>query len=215
MVLGDNMEDLKMESLKIIGPAKELFDSFYKVKEEIGCHVFPDGKNPHFGNDYITLDALIKKIHNVNKKHGLGLMQFPTGDGLITILFHSKTGNYIESYYHLILDKKTPQGVGSALTYAKRQVLQALYGLSAGPEEDDDAEGATQHEEFTNEDDYAEKAPTITNATAFKLAKKEMENIKTLDQLVAWWTEAPEIMKGNKKVQDLKDSKKAELKVLQ
>ena len=64
------MEDLKMESLKIIGPAKELFDSFYKVKEEIGCHVFPDGKNPHFGNDYITLDALIKKSNfRVDKHH--------------------------------------------------------------------------------------------------------------------------------------------------
>ena len=74
--------------------------------------------------------------------------------------------------------------------------------------------------QFTNEDDYAEKDPNnvylgLSKSNAFKLAKKEMENIKTLDQLVAWWSEAPEIMKGNKKVQDLKDSKKAELKVLQ
>ena len=145
----------------------------------------------------------------------LGLMQVPTGNGLITILFHTKSGNYIESYYKLILDKQTPQGVGSALTYAKRQVLQALYGLSAGPEEDDDAEGATQHEEFTNEEDYAEKEPIATNATAFKLAKTAMKDIKNLDQLAEWWKDAPPVMKSNKKVQDLKDSKKAELKVLQ
>ena len=209
------MEDLKLDNIKIIGPAKELFESFYKAKAEIGSHVFPDGKNPHFGNEYITLDSLITKIHKANNNHNLGLMQVPTGDGLITILFHTKSGNYIESYYKLILDKQTPQGVGSALTYAKRQVLQALYGLSAGPEEDDDAEGATQHEEFTNEEDYAEKEPAVTNATAFKLAKTAMKDIETLDQLAVWWKDAPPVMKSNKKVQDLKDSKKAELKVLQ
>lgn len=209
------MEDLKLDNIKIIGPAKELFESFYKAKAEIGSHVFPDGKNPHFGNEYITLDSLITKIHKANNNHNLGLMQVPTGDGLITILFHTKSGNYIESYYKLILDKQTPQGVGSALTYAKRQVLQALYGLSAGPEEDDDAEGATQHEEFTNEEDYAEKEPIATNATAFKLAKTAMKDIKNLDQLAEWWKDAPPVMKSNKKVQDLKDSKKAELKVLQ
>lgn len=214
------MEDLKLDNIKIIGPAKELFESFYKAKADIGSHVFPDGKNPHFGNEYITLDSLITKIHKANAKHNLGLMQFPTGDGLITILFHTKSGNYIESYYQLILDKQTPQGVGSALTYAKRQVLQALYGLSAGPEEDDDAEGATSHTKEPNENDYAEREtmledPAVTNATAFKLAKTAMKDIETLEQLAVWWKDAPPVMKSNKKVQDLKDSKKAELKVLQ
>ena len=111
----------------------------------------------------------------------------------------------------MILDKQTPQGVGSALTYAKRQILQAMFGLSAGPEEDDDAEGSTNRVDDDDDSEYEEKTPPTK--TAYQLAKLEIKNIKTIEMLADWWTNLPETSRNNKQVRDLKDSRKAELNV--
>ena len=208
MVLGENMEETL--NFQIIGSAKELFEAWFNVKKKLGSHVVAAGKNPHFGNDYIMLDSLINKIDKACKENDLGIMQFPTGEGLITILLHKKSGHFIQSYYKLILDKQTPQGVGSALTYAKRQILQAMFGLSAGPEEDDDAEGSTSRV-VDDDSEYEEKPPPTK--TAFQLAKIEIKNIKTIEQLAEWWTNLPDTHRNTKQIRDLKDSRKAELNV--
>jgi len=209
MVLGDNMEETL--NFQIIGSAKELFEAWFNVKRKLGSHVVAAGKNPHFGNDYIMLDSLINKIDKACKENDLGIMQFPTGEGLITILLHKKSGHFIQSYYKLILDKQTPQGVGSALTYAKRQILQAMFGLSAGPEEDDDAEGSTERVVAEDDSEYEEKPPPTK--TAFQLAKIEIKNIQSIEMLADWWTGLPDTHRNTKQIRDLKDSRKAELNV--
>jgi len=123
---------------------KHLKAAWFKAKGDLKSNIEAKGKNPHFKSEYIELDSLLNKVNPICQKYGLGIMQFPTGTGLITNLFHADSGEEISSYYELILEKKNAQGVGSALTYAKRQVIQAMFGLSAGPEEDDDGEGALE-----------------------------------------------------------------------
>ena len=204
-----NMEETL--NFQVIGTAKELYEAWFNVKKKLGSHVVAQGKNPHFGNDYIMLDSLINKIDKACKLYDLGIMQFPTGEGLITILLHKKSGHYIQSYYKLILDKQTPQGVGSALTYAKRQILQAMFGLSAGPEEDDDAEGSTNRVVEDDDSEYEEQTPPTK--TAYQLAKLEIKSIESMEQLADWWTNLPDTSRNNKQVRDLKDSRKAELNV--
>jgi hypothetical protein len=191
-------------NFRLVGDCKELFESWFNTKKKLGSHIVAQGKNPHFGNDYIMLDSLINKIDKASKDD-LGIIQFPTGEGLITMMIHKKSGHYIQSYYKLILDKKTPQGVGSALTYAKRQILQAMFGLSAGPEEDDDAESTTDRE--------TKPQATPPSKTAFSLAKIEMGQCETIEQLADYWTAQPDTVKNNKQIRNLKDSRKAELNV--
>mgnify|MGYP001576741600 CR=1 FL=1 len=206
-ILNGTRRDMDETTLnfRVIGTAKELFEAWFDVKKKLGSHVVAAGKNPHFGNDYIMLDSLINKIDKACKEYDLGIMQFPTGEGLITILLHKQTGHYIQSYYKLILDKKTPQGVGSALTYAKRQILQAMFGLSAGPEEDDDAESSMDRE--------TKPQTPPPSKTAFSLAKIEMGQCESIEQLAEYWTGQPDTVKNNKQIRDLKDSRKAELNV--
>ena len=119
-------------NFKIIGTGKNVLAAVYKAKGELGSTIYAGGINPHFGNDFIQFHALVKKIDPVCQKYGLGIMQFPTGEGLVTLLFHEESGEFITSYYELKLDKQTSQGIGSALSYAKRQIYQAIFGLSAG-----------------------------------------------------------------------------------
>jgi len=203
------MENNNTNKINIEGPIQNLLSAIFQVKSEIGSTILAEGKNPHYGNDFIQFDRLVKKIDPMCKKFGLGISQFPTGVGLVTLIFHQETGEYITSYYELKLDKETSQGVGSALSYAKRQTYQALFGLSAGQEEDDDANLATSEEESFEED----KPGKMDNKSAFEIARCALKDINSIVGLDIWKKEQPPIIRNNKQVRELVKSKEAELKM--
>ena len=200
---------------QIFGTGKDIFKSWFDAKSVLKSTCYASGTNPHFQSDYIQLDSLVKKIDPVCQEHGLGIMMFPTGSGLITILFHKETGQYIQSNYELILDKPNPQGVGSALTYAKRQILQALFGLSAGEDEDDDGNLASN--DISDEDNQFEKEnpmkEKITSKNAYRIAKVALQNIGSLDNLKEYWESESETFTKDKKVVELFRARKSELKM--
>ena len=195
------------ENFRIFGTGKEVFKAWFLVKSVIQSTILAGGKNPHFKSDYIQLDELVKKIDPVCQKYGLGIMMFPTGSGLITILFHKESGQYIQSHYELILDKQNPQGVGSALTYAKRQILQAMWGLSAGPEEDDDGNAASILEEDDN------PQGKLTSKSAYSIAKVAMREINSLEALTEWKKVQPDSVKNNANIRELVKGKESELRL--
>lgn len=100
-----------------------------------------DSINPHFRNKYISLDALMPQILPVLNSNGIVLTQFPThgpddAPALLTRLTHAPTGEVIESTMPLMLDKQTAQGLGSAITYARRYSLLSILGLVADVDDD-------------------------------------------------------------------------------
>ena len=107
-----------------------------------------EGENPAFKRDskpmkYATLDAVILASREVLTKHNIGLMQWPGAvvDGklsLETILLH-KSGEWVAGDFEIYLGKLEPQGIGSALTYARRYAQKAALNL---PDLDDDAEAS-------------------------------------------------------------------------
>ena len=103
-----------------------------------------DSNNPFFKSNYADLTSVIKVIKEPFAKHGLSFVQLPVtsvggnGIGVATMLMHD-SGQWIKSEYLLPMDKVTPQGAGSAITYARRYALQALAGI---PSVDDDSEMA-------------------------------------------------------------------------
>lgn len=102
--------------------------------------------NPHFGNSYISLDSLMEQILPVLQKNDLLLTQAPTevegGPALLTRFTHVPSGECVEATMPLILDRQNAQGLGSALTYARRYALMAWLGLVA--DADDDANDASR-----------------------------------------------------------------------
>ena len=196
-------------NFKIVGSGKNVLAAVFKAKGELKSTIYAGGKNPHFGNDFIQFDALVKKIDPVCQKYGLCIMQFPTGEGLVTLLFHEESGESIISYYELKLDKQTSQGIGSALSYAKRQIYQAMFGLSAGFEDpsDDDAEVATQEETETP------VQGKVDNRNAYQIAKVALQEINSLEGLEIWKSAQPPIIQRNRSVRELVNGKTAELKM--
>lgn len=98
--------------------------------------------NPFFKSSYADLTSVIKAIKEPCFKHGLSYVQLPHRDGnsigVTTRLIHT-SGQWIEHEFTLPMVKGDPQAAGSAITYARRYALQALFGI---PAVDDDSESA-------------------------------------------------------------------------
>jgi hypothetical protein len=95
--------------------------------------------NPYFKSKYAPLDAIIEATRPVLAKHGLAVQQNPVFSdgcaGVQTVIIH-KSGHKESSLLLLPLKDQSPQGVGSAITYARRYSLAAVLGIAS--EDDDD-----------------------------------------------------------------------------
>lgn len=107
--------------------------------------------NPHFKSKYAPLQDILTLVRPLLTRHGLSVIQFPSGDGerivIQTILMH-ESGEWIEADpLTLKADKATPQGAGSAITYGRRYSLSAMLGISS--EDDDDGNAARTPQQLT------------------------------------------------------------------
>ena len=143
---------------------KELVAALHKAQGQIGVAVF-DSENPHFKSQFASLNAVVAVLSGPFQAHGLSFTQCAEDLGervvLTTTLFHI-SGQFIQSSMPLLLVKNDMQGLGSAITYAKRYALQALAGVVS--DEDDDGNKAAS---FTM---TKEKAPPQA------ASKKEIKN---------------------------------------
>ena len=106
--------------------------------------VAKDSKNPHFKNDYASLEAVIETARPVLASHGLAFMQglgeYVGGAMTVSTRILHESGEWIESDFQMPVAKSDPQGTASASTYARRYSLMGILGL---PAVDDDGEAAT------------------------------------------------------------------------
>ena len=156
-----------------------------------------------------SIKNLLSTIFKV--KSELGSTILAEGKNPHFLIFDEESGEYINSYYELKLDKETSQGVGSALSYAKRQILQACFTLSAGREDPSDDDGHVASNPATET-----KAPVVgqvTSSTAFQIARVALKEINSIVGLDAWKEIQPEVVRSNRQVIELVKAKNAELKM--
>jgi hypothetical protein len=97
--------------------------------------------NPHFKSKYIPLEDIVEAIDPLLQKHGLVFYAVPTHIGpeipaLGYELRHLESGECVKEMMPLILDKQNSQGVGSAITYARRYILTSLFNIIADVDDD-------------------------------------------------------------------------------
>jgi hypothetical protein len=112
-----------------------------------------DGVNPQFksstsGGKYATLAAVIDACRKPLTDHGIAFLQapgaiLPEGVPITTTLVHT-SGEWIANTLVMPVDKRTAQGVGSAITYGCRYALMAMVGLPPVDDDDDDGNAATE-----------------------------------------------------------------------
>ena len=123
----------------------ELAKAFAKTQQELK-QPLKDAKNPFFKSTYVPLENVAESITETATKNGLSFSQEPSfDDGMVTVttLVMHNSGEWIE-YAPLKLKpvKNDPQAYGSAITYAKRYALSAIFGITS--DKDDDGNEATQ-----------------------------------------------------------------------
>jgi hypothetical protein len=98
-----------------------------------------------YGYSYADLPAIFEIINPLLKKHGLGFYQAVNNNLIKTVVFHTDSGETIESVTDI------PQGVelakmnkfqvlGSAITYIRRYALSSLLGLVTDKDTDGNGE---------------------------------------------------------------------------
>ncbi|MFZ7936258.1 ERF family protein [Bacillus thuringiensis] len=158
----------------------ELAKALVKFNSEVN-KIAKDADNPFFKNNYATLDTIIDEIRPILSKHGLSIMQIPSGDGqnvtLKTLLLH-ESGEWLESDELTMKPvKNDPQAVGSCITYARRYSLAAFLSLNTG--EDDDGNGATYGKDKPKPRGNSGQAPSKPqgNSGNGKASEKQMKMI--------------------------------------
>jgi len=120
----------------------ELTKALVKAQSSYNA-LIKDSKNPFFKSKYADLAACIECTREPLARNGLAVMQSTEVDGdktvVETILAHI-SGEWIAGRYPLTPIKNDCQGLGAALTYARRYSLTAMLGIAA---EDDDGETAS------------------------------------------------------------------------
>lgn len=106
--------------------------------QRLGIKVEKDGKNPHFGNTYPTLNEVLDKVKKPLNDLGIVIMQTIQLDGLHTVLLDTQTNQELKSVIEFV-QKGDAQKLGSNITYNRRYALVTMLGLEA---EDDDATSA-------------------------------------------------------------------------
>ncbi len=121
----------------------KLFDALAKAQAEI-CGATKSAVNPHLKNRYADLAEVWLACRAALSKHGLCVIQTArstsTGMGicLVTTLGH-QSGEWIRGEMFIPAAKPDAQGLGSALSYARRYSLASMVGVYG---EDDDGETA-------------------------------------------------------------------------
>lgn len=191
----------------------ELAKALVKFNSEVN-KIAKDADNPFFKNNYATLDTIIDEIRPILSKHGLSIMQIPSGDGqnvtLKTLLLH-ESGEWLESDELTMKPvKNDPQAVGSCITYARRYSLAAFLSLNTG--EDDDGNGATYGKDKPKpkgNNGQTPGKPQVSDGNG-KASEKQMKMIHAKIAHVATLTQTDkqtveDTLKGNINAENLSD----------
>lgn len=105
--------------------------------------------NPHFRSKYADLGNVMDACMPALNKHGIAVVHTIRDESVVTMLIH-ESGEVLECPVPLLLGKRDMQGLGSAVTYARRYGLMSLAGIAP---EDDDGNAAAK---------APQKAPTVS-----------------------------------------------------
>lgn len=163
----------------------ELFAALAKAQAEMG-HAKKVSENPFFKSNYADLASVVDTCRPHLAKHGLAVIHLPeSADGvLVTVrcrLTHA-SGQWIECGLTVRPVKADPQGIGSAITYARRYTLAAIVGVATEDDDGNAASGNGGKESPAPQRAVAPKADKPTDArTAFIAAVKRWSGVSQED----------------------------------
>lgn len=122
--------------MKTSETSQKVFAAFAKAQRD-AKKPEKSGHNSHTHANYSNLDDMLRAVMPAIVSSGLSMMQFVDGEFLLTRIVHSESGEWFETQVPLVFEKKTSQGLGSAMTYSKRYAISSLFCLNDAQFDDD------------------------------------------------------------------------------
>lgn len=142
-------------------PTPKLAEALVGAQSEFQAVPF-DSVNPHFKNPFASMVSIVSSTKAILTKWGLAITHSMSGMTVVTTLMH-KSGESISCTIPILLSKQDMQGLGSAITYAKRYGMSAILNLVT--DADDDGNQASKPNESPRAN--PEAAKTINNPKGF------------------------------------------------
>lgn len=147
-----------------------------------------EAENPFFHSSYADLATVSKAVFPVLTKHGLSISQITEGEGSVTTILMHTSGEWISGTLSLKPVKVDPQGIGSAITYARRYALSAICGLAT--EDDDDGNAGSEKPRVQAKAVAPTPSPepekprlSIEQIQLIDIEEQNLDNAKTYDDL--------------------------------
>ncbi len=200
--------------MKLSESTKNIFKALAEFKKEFK-QPLKDADNPFFKSKYVPLENVVQSIDLVVPKHGLSYFQSTISNdrneaGVITVIVH-ESGEYIEfDPLFLKADKPTAQGMGSAITYARRYSLSSAFGIASDIDDDgNQASGnVTSHKAQHANRGQRVSEPTVNIADAIN---QKYAEIKALNKGFDTNDKINEFIKERGKYEDLRKVDKKEI----
>lgn len=163
--------------------------------------------NPFFKSKYVPLENVVSVIDEAIVETGLSYTQEVLSNDsghiiLETIIMH-ESGEYIVLEGATVKPtKQDPQGIGSAMTYARRYSLSSAFGVAS--DTDDDGNEASKGK--PTQQNRPNPAPTAKLEPALVQKIKDCQSKSSLQEL---WEKIPEATRNNytqevnKKIEEL------------
>lgn len=153
------------ERYKTSDSTTKLFQALHRA-QSVMAGAKKDVDNPFFKSKYADLASVWDAARGPLTDNGLSIIQIPSAEGaavtITTILAH-ESGEWISGDLTLVSTKNDPQGLGSAITYARRYALAAFVGVAP---EDDDGNAASG--------DRSAQGPKGLNAAQMKVVEQKL-----------------------------------------
>lgn len=157
---------------------KSIYAAIIKVQGKVKTIGF-DSVNPHFKSKYASLTAIVESLQVPMFENGLAAIHtvFDTEKGMTlkTTLIH-ESGESLDFSMPMILSKEDMQGLGSAVTYAKRYSLASIFNLVS----DEDDDGNYVSKPLTKREAISTSPRAVEETKPAATARIKMPAIKTL-----------------------------------
>jgi len=182
----------KSEKINEIAKALIVFSSKVGKIGKAETAEIPTKSGKSFSYSYASLSDVLEAIEGPLRESGLAVTQIPDGVGLVTLIMHAESGQWIQGNFEIKPVLNEPRAWGSAITYNKRYSLGAFLRLNI--DEDDDGGKASKK----NGGDKAASTQNDIQINGDLLEKSldEMQLIKTMPALTKIFNENKTLQKN-------------------
>lgn len=160
----------------------ELFAALATAQKEIVGAV-KDSNNPFFKSKYADLSAVWDACHGPLNTNGISIIQLPSSDPktpdivtVTTVLGH-KSGQWISSSLSVRPTKADAQGMGSAISYARRYTMAAIAGVAYIEDDDGNAASKPINKSSSTKQPLVPTPPTETATPVDRVSQQQLDEL--------------------------------------